>query len=279
MLAARATAEIPAEPLPPTPVPIATPVPVATPPVATPPVATPPDGAPPLAPAVIAKPEPVSDEPSVRGGLAVRTDVPTFLGGVGFVEFPEARRLRLSAGIGLLPAPYAKAANGVLRSLGAYEEKVGDALATSLKSSLALRFLVSVKPATGYGFLLEGGYGLVQLSAQGDALREAEAQLAGVGLPPEIAGQADTSFRLKTTMHALVFGLGWEVDIEPGFLIGIHLNMMRVVASKTALAEEYRSKLTPEVEQAVSAKFGEFDASIRSNGWIPHVGVSAGYRF
>jgi hypothetical protein len=224
-------------------------------------------------------PEAARTSSPITGGLIVRTDFPTFLGGVAFLEFPDALRLRFSGGVGILPSPYAKTVNSLLRGLGAYDDKIGEAYASSLQSSLAVRALLSFKPLAGYGFTIEAGYGLAQLNAKGDALRVAEAEISGVGLPPEVLGQADTTFQLKTTMHGMIVGLAWEFEAEPGFVFGIHLNLMKIMSSKTKLAEGYESKLLPEVAAPVKARFAEFDDSIVGSGYVPHLGLSAGYKF
>jgi hypothetical protein len=210
----------------------------------------------------------------LRVRVGARTDAPLFVGGYAGLEHVSG--LRLTTALGVLPTVYARGMNSVLRGVGAYDQRIGDALDASLRTSLAWRTHAGFRPFADHGFVVETGYGLVTLEAGGDSVA-----LVAQGANVDVSALAglDSSFAIRSKLHMLDLGLGWEWPLEDHFVIGASFGISWVFSSSTAVSADNPIASSPRVAPVLLAAEQRLDGLYASYGVIPTAGISLGYRF
>lgn len=208
-------------------------------------------------------------------GLGARTDVPLFVGAEGFVEHGPTR-LRLTGALGVLPGAYERLINRALSNAGAYDDRLARALNDTLATGFAWNAHLGFRPLARHGLLVEVGYGVATLVANGDA-RELVSREVGASVPT--AQGIDTTLGLRSTLHLVDARIGWEWLVADHVTVHASLGVSRAVAASTTLEQRYLDRAPALAQNAIAQGTGTLDDALTRYGWTPTAGVAAGYRF
>lgn len=205
------------------------------------------------------------------------TDAPIQVGVRVTAEGPY--RLRVSTGVGVLPAAYVDVINATCTSAGWYDEVTASLISASLENALVWRTHLGWRPFARHGFQFEGGYALVALGGgvTGPELIEA---LTGQSVPEDSAGER--SFALRATVHQADVSAGWEWVIRGHLVLRADLGGAFTLAARTDVEPEFELQ-TRLGEAAVDAMEIEAETTLDETlvTWVhsPTVGLGVGWRF
>ncbi|MEO7330867.1 MAG: hypothetical protein ABI193_19995, partial [Minicystis sp.] len=216
-----------------------------------------------------------TDGPAVD--LALVSQLPLMIGGQATFELPY--RILLQGELGALPPAYVNALDGALVAAGTYDSTTSSLVRDGLKNSLVARLSAGVRPFSGHGFELMGGYTLMSLGG-GISARDAIAAAAGMSLPASIP---DGVVTVSTTIHNVHVGVGWRWVIADHFVIRASLAYLQSLSSSSHVEVPAAVAALPEVSARLPAVSQALDTRLNDTytkyGKIPVLGLSMGYRF
>ncbi len=216
-----------------------------------------------------------ADGPAVD--LALVTQLPLMIGGQATFELPY--RILLQGELGALPPAFINALDSALVSAGTYDATTSSLVRDGLKNSLVGRLSAGMRPFSGHGFEIMGGYTVMSLGG-GISAKDAVAAAAGTSLPASIP---DGDVTVSTTIHNVHVGVGWRWVVADHFVIRASLAYLQSVSSSSHVAVPAAVAALPEVSARLPAINEALDARLNDTytkyGKLPVLGLSMGYRF
>lgn len=216
-------------------------------------------------------------EKSASFDLSFATEAPLMIGGQATLELPY--RLLVQGEVGVVPAAYVNAIDGVLTGAGVYDATMSDLVRSTLQSSLVVRASAGLRPFSDHGFEIMGGYTMVSIHG-GVSARQAIETFSPVTTPIQIP---DTQIQLSTTVHSLHLSLGWRWVVADHLVVRASLAYLQSVGSSSSLAVPASLTTLPGVAARVDQVSQAVDTTL-SDGYakyakLPVMGLSLGYRF
>lgn len=215
-----------------------------------------------------------ADAPRFAAGVG--TDAPVSVGVRGDVELPY--RLRASTSLGFLPAPYVDGMNALLVGLGAYPQATGNLIKSAIRSSLAWRTHVGVRPFPKLGLYGDVGYGLITLGGEATAAEILEG-VTGKSLNVSRLEAASRTFDASSTLHMLDVEIGYLFPVSEHFVLRTALGGAFTLASSTTITSRYTPAAPRLVEEFTSYAETYLDDTFTSYVFTPTVGVGFAYVF
>lgn len=208
--------------------------------------------------------------------MAATTQFPLLMGGAATLELPY--RLLVRGDVGVLPGPYADAADSILVGAGAYEPGASDLVRDVLGGSLVTRVSGGWRPFPAHGFEVLAGYTLVSMSGEART-RDAIEAAVDVELPRTVGNDALT---VDSTVHGVHATLGWRWIVAEHLTLGASLGYLHGVGAASAIevpASVTRIAGAGTTSTATTIAENRLDDLLRAHVRLPVVGASVGYRF
>lgn len=210
--------------------------------------------------------------------LGVGTEAPISVGGVATLE---THRILLQVGAGIMPQAYAQAIDGFLTSVGAYDAVVSSVVRSSISNSFVLRTSLGVRPFSGHGFEILGGYTLL---TGGGAVATADvlnAILTESGSSVQAPAGLGGDIPLSATLHNVHATLGWRWLLANDHLvIRASVSYLQTLASRidvkipasASVLVPYQGMINDQVNAYLAPFFAKYAKA-------PTLGLSAAVRF
>ena len=205
--------------------------------------------------------------------LMVGTQVPLSVGAIAALELPG--RILLSGELGWMPRAYGSAINGVVSSLGAYNDNVRDLVDGTLEDALVVRISGGWRPFPSAGFEMFGGYTHIALS--GSVSPQTIAGIAGGEVAQLVAAQGlSQDVLVSSGLHNFHVGLGWRWVAFDHLVIRASIAYTQTLASSSSVetpdVPELGTLATPFIDKELDTIYGDYVK-------LPLLGLAAGYRF
>lgn len=204
--------------------------------------------------------------------LMVGTQVPLSIGVIAHLELPG--RILLQGELGWMPRAYGSAINGVVSSIGAYDNNIRDLVDGALEDALVVRLSGGWRPFPSAGFEIFGGYTHIALS--GSVSAETVAAIAGGGFASGIEAMPLSDVSISSGLHNFHVGLGWRWVAFEHLVLRVSLAYTQTVGSSSSIETPEEPGLgalaTPFIDAELDAVYGDYVK-------LPLLGLAAGYRF
>jgi hypothetical protein len=212
----------------------------------------------------------------VHFDLGFGTELPISVGGVGTLELPG--RLLLQLGLGFMPHGYAYAIDGILTSVGAYDQTVSALIRSALGNSFVLKASAGWRPFEGHGLEILGGYTLVTMGGTTTASDVINAGLAESGSSQRVGSSMSQDLPLGATLHNVHVTLGWRwLMADDHLVVRASLSYVQCLASSMSVGlPAAQQAMEPSVNQALNASVGPY---LTHYVKAPTLGLSMAYRF
>jgi hypothetical protein len=212
----------------------------------------------------------------VHFDLGFGTELPISVGGVGTLELPG--RLLLQLGLGFMPHGYANAIDGILTSVGAYDQTVSQLIRGSLGSSFVLKASGGWRPFEGHGLEILGGYTLITMGGATTTADIINAGLAESGSSQRVGTSMSQDIPLAATLHNVHVTVGWRwLMADDHFVVRASLSYVQCLASSMSVGlPAAQQSMEAPVNQALNAAVGPY---LTTYVKAPTLGLSAAYRF
>lgn len=214
-----------------------------------------------------------SPEAGLHLDLEAVTDFPLDVGGRIALECPY--RIRVATALGVLPAGYLDAINGVVVAAGGYDDATAELVRTTLRNSLVWRLQVGWRPLADYGFYFEVGYAIVTL---GGAVDSEDLLVLATGADESEMSRTRT-YEVASTLHQLVGEVGWQWILWEQLDLRVALGFAGTVASSTDVGRKSRQPPGPRLATLEADSEAYLDDVYTSYVFTPTVTVAVGYRF
>jgi hypothetical protein len=205
--------------------------------------------------------------------IEVGTDLPISVGGTASLQVPYG--IRVSTGLGTLPAGYVTIINEVVTSLDGYNDATADLVEQTLQNSLVWR--THIGWIADFGLYIDAGYTLATLGG-GSSVEEIIVGI--VGREPPSRG-AEREYDIESTLHMLDVEIGWKGVFWDAFVVRAALGFSGTIASKTTVQQRF-SVNGPVVQRGIDEFEGfvekYLDDTYQTYVFTPVFTVSLGYR-
>lgn len=208
--------------------------------------------------------------------MAATTQFPLLMGGAATLELPY--RLLLRGDVGVLPGPYADAADSILVGAGAYDPGASDLVRDVLGGSLVTRVSGGWRPFPAHGFEVLAGYTLVSMTGEART-RDAIEAAVDVELPATVGTDPLT---VDSTVHGIHATLGWRWIVAEHLTLGASLGYLHGVGAASEIevpASVARIAGAGTTSTATTIAENRLDDMLRRHVRVPVLGASVGYRF
>jgi hypothetical protein len=175
-----------------------------------------------------------------------------------------------------MPGAYSRAVTGTLRGSGLYDAAVQDLIDNTLDSVTTSSLSAGWRPFSGAGLELFAGYTHISLSGATTSSEVIPVVARDVARQLREELGLDVDLRLKSSVHAMRFGLGWRWVIARHVVVRASAEYMKAFASSSRLDIGSFSDLTglaaPTVQQLLNDYYSKYVS-------LPLVGLSLGIRF
>ena len=201
------------------------------------------------------------------------TDVPVSLGASVSLQVPYG--IRISTGLGALPAGYVSLINEVVTSLDGYDDATAALVEQTLQNSMVWR--THVGWIADFGLYIDAGY---TLAALGGGSSVEDIIVGIVGREPPSRG-ADREYDIASTLHMLDVEIGWKGVFWDAFVVRAAIGFSGTIASSTTVQQRF--SVTGPVMQRGIDEFEAFvetylDETYQTYVFTPVFTVSLGYR-
>jgi hypothetical protein len=220
----------------------------------------------------------VTDDKSTAAfDVAFVTEVPLMVGGQATLELPYG--FLVQGEVGALPSAYVNAVDGILRRANAYDANTSQLIRDSLGGSMVVRASAGLRPFSGHGLELYGGYTLLSFGG-GISARQTIESATGATLPAEVP---DAQVGVKSTVHGVHATIGWRWLLADHIALRASLGYMQAVASSSRLEVPSSLSSNAQVASQLSAANAIVNTTLNSAYTkymkVPVVGMSLAYRF
>ena len=178
--------------------------------------------------------------------VELATDFPVQVGPSVRLETPH--RLRISTGLGIMPAGYLDTINSVAVGAGWYDQQTADLLSFALEDSVVWSTRVGGRVLANRGLYVQGGYNLVTLGG-GVSGVELVSAATGQALPSDLG--VGRTMNVESTAHMLNVEAGWEWAFLNSGLIRVGVGGSFTVSADTAISPNWAPR--PRAEAAIDA--------------------------
>ena len=205
--------------------------------------------------------------------IEVGTDVPISIGGMVSLQVPYG--IRLSTGLGAMPAGFVTLINEVVTSLDGYGDATAALVEQTLQNSLIWR--THIGWIADFGLYVDAGYTLATLGG-GSSVEDIIVGI--VGVEPSSRGAA-REYDIESTLHMLDIEVGWKGVFWDAFIVRAAVGFSGTIASTTTVQQRF-SVNGPVMQRGID-EFERFvanylDETYQTYVFTPVFTVALGYR-